>query len=135
MVSAHEAAILRIPAGQGDCMRALLYAEIRKSWKAKRFLVSVLAFLCFFAAVYAIALKKERAYGDALVMQLHYENPVADNQCQTLLFNLQRTPKEEEAPKQREEAYYCPERDGYKCVIPLGACFFAGTLISVLWKG
>ena len=33
------------------------------------------------------------------------------------------------------EAYYCPERDGYKCVIPLGACFFAGTLISVLWKG
>ena len=38
-------------------------------------------------------------------MQLHYENPVADNQCQTLLFNLQRTPKEEEAPKQREEAY------------------------------
>ena len=75
MVSAHEAAILRIPAGQGDCMRALLYAEIRKSWKAKRFLVSVLAFLCFFAAVYAIALKKERAYGDALVMQLHYENP------------------------------------------------------------
>ena len=86
-------------------MRALLYAEIRKSWKAKRFLVSVLAFLCFFAAVYAIALKKERAYGDALVMQLHYENPVADNQCQTLLFNLQRTPKEEEAPKQREEAY------------------------------
>ena len=105
MVSAHEAAILRIPAGQGDCMRALLYAEIRKSWKAKRSLVSVLAFLCFFAAVYAIALKKERAYGDALVMQLHYENPVADNQCQTLLFNLQRTPKEEEAPKQREEAY------------------------------
>ena len=33
------------------------------------------------------------------------------------------------------EAYYCPERDGYKCVIPLGACFFAGTLITVLWKG
>ena len=106
MVSAHEAAILRIPAGQGDCMRALLYAEIRKSWKAKRFLVSVLAFLCFFAAVYAIALKKERAYGDALVMQLHYENPVADNQCQTLLFNLQRTPKEEEAPKQRDDRIY-----------------------------
>ena len=33
------------------------------------------------------------------------------------------------------EAYYCPERDGYKCVIPLGACFFAGTLITVMWKG
>ena len=33
------------------------------------------------------------------------------------------------------EAYYCPERDGYKCVIPLGACFFAGTLITALVKG
>ncbi|WP_138311709.1 MULTISPECIES: prepilin peptidase [unclassified Clostridium] len=33
------------------------------------------------------------------------------------------------------EAYYCPERDGYQCVIPLGACFFAGMLITVLWKG
>jgi len=33
------------------------------------------------------------------------------------------------------EAYYCPERDGYKCVIPLGACFFAGALMTALWKG
>ena len=33
------------------------------------------------------------------------------------------------------EAYYCPERDGYKCVIPLGACFFAGTLITALVTG
>ncbi len=33
------------------------------------------------------------------------------------------------------EAYYCPERDGYKCVIPLGACFFAGILITALWNG
>lgn len=32
------------------------------------------------------------------------------------------------------EAYYCPERDGYRCVIPLGACFLAGTLVTSLWK-
>lgn len=75
MVSAHEAAILRIPAGQGDCMRALLYAEIRKSWKAKRFLAAVLGFLCFFAVVYAISAQKEKAYEDALIMQLHMKTP------------------------------------------------------------
>ena len=33
------------------------------------------------------------------------------------------------------EAYYCPGRDGYRCVIPLGACFFAGTLCMAFWKG
>lgn len=33
------------------------------------------------------------------------------------------------------EKYYCQQRDGDKCVIPLGACFFAGTLLTVLWKG
>ena len=33
------------------------------------------------------------------------------------------------------EPYYCPQRDGNACVIPLGACLFAGTLLTVLWKG
>lgn len=33
------------------------------------------------------------------------------------------------------EKYYCRQRDGIGCVIPLGACFFAGTLFTVLWKG
>lgn len=33
------------------------------------------------------------------------------------------------------EVYYCPERDGYDCVIPLGACLFAGTLAAALWRG
>lgn len=33
------------------------------------------------------------------------------------------------------EAYYCPERDGFRCVIPLGPCFLAGTLVTALWKG
>lgn len=31
------------------------------------------------------------------------------------------------------EAYYLPERDGTECVIPLGACFWMGALIAVLW--
>lgn len=30
------------------------------------------------------------------------------------------------------EAYYCPKRDGDECVIPMGVCFLAGTLITVL---
>lgn len=34
----------------------------------------------------------------------------------------------------RLEKYYCTKRDGYACVIPLGACFFAGTLLVCLWK-
>lgn len=33
------------------------------------------------------------------------------------------------------EKYYCPKRDGYECVIPLGACFFVGSLFAVMWKG
>lgn len=33
------------------------------------------------------------------------------------------------------EPYYCPERDGYECVIPLGACLFAGVLVTAMWKG
>lgn len=33
------------------------------------------------------------------------------------------------------EKYYCRQRDGINCVIPLGACFFAGTLLTVLRKG
>lgn len=32
------------------------------------------------------------------------------------------------------EKYYCPKRDGYACVIPLGACYFAGALLMFLWK-
>lgn len=32
------------------------------------------------------------------------------------------------------EAYYCPNRDGYQCVIPLGACFCAGVFITGFWK-
>lgn len=32
------------------------------------------------------------------------------------------------------ETYYCTKRDGYDCVIPLGACYFAGTLAVCLWK-
>lgn len=32
------------------------------------------------------------------------------------------------------EKYYCSRRDGYTCVIPLGACYFAGTLLVCLWK-
>ena len=35
----------------------------------------------------------------------------------------------------RMEDYYNPQRDGYDPVIPLGACLFAGTLFTVLWKG
>lgn len=31
------------------------------------------------------------------------------------------------------EAYYLPERDGIECVIPLGACFWAGALAVILW--
>lgn len=31
------------------------------------------------------------------------------------------------------EAYYLPERDGTECVIPLGACFWAGALAVILW--
>lgn len=31
--------------------------------------------------------------------------------------------------------YYCPKRDGYDCVIPLGACFFVGSLFAVMWMG
>lgn len=33
------------------------------------------------------------------------------------------------------EAYYDPKRDGYDHVIPLGACLWAGVLLTVLWRG
>lgn len=110
MAYAHENAILC--AGSGCFMRALLYAEIRKSWKAKRFLAAVLGFLCFFAVVYAISAQKGKAYEDALIMQLHYENPVADNRCQMLMHILQYTAKKDETPTQKEEAYlWCDIQD------------------------
>lgn len=35
----------------------------------------------------------------------------------------------------KAEKYYCPQRDGYGCVIPFGACLYAGTLLTVLWRG
>uniref|UniRef100_UPI001F254C67 prepilin peptidase n=1 Tax=Enterocloster aldenensis TaxID=358742 RepID=UPI001F254C67 len=35
----------------------------------------------------------------------------------------------------KAEKYYCPDRDGYGCVIPFGACLYAGTLFAVLWRG
>lgn len=35
----------------------------------------------------------------------------------------------------KAEKYYCPDRDGYGCVIPFGACLYAGTLFTVLWRG
>lgn len=30
------------------------------------------------------------------------------------------------------EKYYCPKRDGGECVIPMGVCFLAGTLLTAL---
>lgn len=93
-------------------MKALLCAEIRKSWKSKRFLLSILGFLCFFGAVYVISLQKEKAYEDELIMQLHYENPVASERCLTLMHILQITAKEKETPHQKEEAYlWCDIQD------------------------
>ena len=35
----------------------------------------------------------------------------------------------------KAEKYYCPDRDGYGCVIPFGACLYAGALFAVLWRG
>ena len=35
----------------------------------------------------------------------------------------------------KAEKYYCPDRDGYGCVIPFGACLYAGALFTVLWRG
>lgn len=83
-------------------MRDFLRAELRKSWKTKKFMNAILCFLAFMSCSYIFCIQKDLQYNQELVLTLHYQNRVTNEKAGELLFELQHTPVELEKPGMRE---------------------------------